>query len=172
MYIITGILSPIFIPFLAILSIIQVIPLIFACISFNNKDNIVKNEGEKKLKTKKNTTPLVFSRITLGITLLYIGWLFNIFESLSFNSSVGIRSGIIVLYLYPYLAAVLIIATIFNIIISFKESINEPLIIITIIIYVFAGILGALFFTFIVIIAIIQVILLVFALSTFKNKDD
>ena len=172
MYIITGILSPIFIPFLAILSIIQVIPLIFACISFNNKDNIVKNEVEKKLKTKKNTTPLVFTRITLGITLLYIGWLFNMFESFSFNSSAGSRSGIIVLYLYPYLAAVLIIAAIFNIIISFKENINEPLIIITIIIYVFAGILGALFFTFIVIIAIIQVILLVFALSTFKNKDD
>lgn len=171
MYIITGILSPIFIPFLAILSIIQVILLIFACISFDNKENIEKNEGEKKLKTKKNATSLVFTRITLGITLLYIGWLFNIFESFIPYSSVGSRSGIIVLYLYPYLAAVLIIAAIFNIIISFKENINEPLIIITIIIYVFSGILGALFFKFIVIIAIIQVILLAFALSTFKNKD-
>ena len=171
MYIITGIPSPIFIPFLAILSIIQVILLIFACISFDNKENIEKNEGEKKLKTKKNTTSLVFTRITLGITLLYIGWLFNIFESFIPYSSVGSRSGIIVLYLYPYLAAVLIIAAIFNIIISFKENINEPLIIITIIIYVFSGILGALFFKFIVIIAIIQVILLAFALSTFKNKD-
>ena len=172
MYIITGILSPIFIPFLAILSIIQVIPLIFACISFNNKDNIVKNEDEKKLKTKKNTTPLIFTRITLGITLLYIGWLFNMFESFSFNSSAGSRSGIIVLYLYPYLAAVLIIAAIFNIIISFKENINEPLIIITIIIYVFAGMLGELFFPSTVIIAIIQVMLLVFALSTFKNNNN
>lgn len=74
-------------------------------------------------------------------------------------------------FLYPYLTAI-VIAALFNIIISFKESINEPLIIITIIIYVFSGMLGALFFTSTVIIAIIQVILLVFSLSTFKNKDD
>ena len=73
--------------------------------------------------------------------------------------------------LYPYLTAVVIVA-LFNIIISYKENINEPLIITTIIIYVIAGMLGVLFFTSTVIIAIIQVILLVFALSTFKNNNN
>lgn len=120
---------------------------------------------------EKNITSLVLTRITLGITLLYIYWLFNLFESSSSYSSAGGGVGIIMFFLYPYLTAI-VIAALFNIIISFKESINEPLIIITIIIYVFSGMLGALFFTSTVIIAIIQVILLVFSLSTFKNKDD
>ena len=75
---------------------------------------------------EKNTTALVLTRITLGITLLYIGWLFNLFESSSSYSSAGGGVGIIMFFLYPYLTAV-VIAALFNIIISFKESINEPL---------------------------------------------
>ena len=42
----------------------------------------------------------------------------------------------------------------------------------TITIYVISGMLGELFFPSTVIIAIIQVMLLVFALSTFKNNNN
>lgn len=120
---------------------------------------------------EKNTTSLALTRITLGIALLYIGWLFTIFESSSSNSSPGNGMDIITFFLYPHLTAI-IIAMFINTIITFKENINEPLIITTIIIYVIAGLLGALFFTSTVIIAAIQVMLLVFALSTFKNNNN
>ena len=78
--------------------------------------------------------------------------------------------GIIIFFLYPYLAAV-VTATVFNIFISLKQIINESMIMTIITIYVISGMLGELFFPSTVIIAIIQIMLLVFALSTFKNNN-
>ena len=101
----------------------------------------------------------------------YIGWLLTIFESSNLNSSVENWMDMIIDYLPFHLAAV-VTATVFNIFISLKQIINEPMITTTITIYVISGMLGELFFPSTVIIAIIQVMLLVFALSTFKNNNN
>lgn len=77
----------------------------------------------------------------------------------------------IIEYLPFHLAAV-VTATVFNIFISLKQIINEPIIMTIITIYVISGMLGELFFPSTVIISIIQVMLLVFALSTFKNNNN
>lgn len=92
---------------------------------------------------EKNTTSLALTRIILGITLLYIGWLVTIFESSSLNSS--IENGMDMTYLPFHLAAV-VTATVFNIFISLKQIINEPMIMTIITIYVISGMLGELFF--------------------------
>lgn len=120
---------------------------------------------------KNNTLPLFLIRVTLGITLPNIGWLVTIFESSNLNSSVENWMDMIIEYLPFHLAAV-VTATVFNIFISLKQIINEPMVMTTITIYVISGMLGELFFPSTVIIAIIQVILLVFALSTFKNNNN
>ena len=101
----------------------------------------------------------------------YIGWLVTIFESSSLNSSVENGMDMIVEYL-PFNLAAVVTATVFNIFISLKQIINEPMIMTTITIYVISGMLVELFFPSTVIIAIIQVMLLVFALSTFKNNNN
>ncbi len=101
----------------------------------------------------------------------YIGWLVTIFESSNLNSSVENWMDMIIEYLPFHLAAV-VTATVFNIFISLKQIINKPMIMTTITIYVISGMLGELFFPSTVIIAIIQVMLLVFALSTFKNNNN
>lgn len=77
----------------------------------------------------------------------------------------------IIEYLPFHLAAV-VTATVFNIFISLKQIINESMIMTIITIYVISGMLGELFFPSTVIISIIQVMLLVFALSTFKNNNN
>ena len=101
----------------------------------------------------------------------YIGWRVTIFESSNLNSSVENWMDMIIEYLPFHLAAV-VTATVFNIFISLKQIINKPMIMTTITIYVISGMLGELFFPSTVIIAIIQVMLLVFALSTFKNNNN
>lgn len=101
----------------------------------------------------------------------YIGWLVTIFESSNLNSSVENWMDMIIEYLPFHLAAV-VTATVFNIFISLKQIINEPIIMTIITIYVISGMLGELFFPSTVIISIIQVMLLVFALSTFKNNNN
>ena len=120
---------------------------------------------------ENNTLSLVLTRISLGITLLYIGWLVTIFESSNLNSSVENWMDMIIEYLPFHLAAVVTV-TVFNIFISLKQIINESMIMTIITIYVISGMLGELFFPSTVIIAIIQVMLLVFALSTFKNNNN
>lgn len=77
----------------------------------------------------------------------------------------------IIEYLPFHLAAVVTV-TVFNIFISLKQIINESMIMTIITIYVISGMLGELFFPSTVIISIIQVMLLVFALSTFKNNNN
>lgn len=72
----------------------------------------------------------------------------------------------------PFHLAAVVTATVFNIFISLKQIINEPMIMTVITIYVISGMLGELFFPSTVIISIIQVMLLVFALSTFKNNNN
>lgn len=120
---------------------------------------------------ENNTLSLVLTRISLGITLLYIGWLVTIFESSNLNSSVENWMDMIIEYLPFHLAAVVTV-TVFNIFISLKQIINESMIMTIITIYVISGMLGELFFPSTVIISIIQVMLLVFALSTFKNNNN
>ena len=152
----------------------QTIFLILACLAlkkYNKMSNIVKRINESSFKLKNNTLPLFLTRISLVITLPYIGWLVTIFESSSLYSSVENWMDMIIEYLPFHLAAV-VTATVFNIFISLKQTINESMIMTTISIYVISGMLGELFFPSTVIISIIQVILLVFALATFKNKDN
>ena len=72
----------------------------------------------------------------------------------------------------PFHLAAVVTATVFNIFISLKQIINESMIMTIITIYVISGMLGELFFPSTVIISIIQVMLLVFALSTFKNNNN
>ena len=150
----------------------QTIFLILACLAlkkYNKMSNIVKRINESSFKLKNNTLPLFLTRISLVITLPYIGWLVTIFESSSLNSS--IENGMDMTWLPFHLAAV-VTSTVFNIFISLKQIINESMIMTIITIYVISGMLGELFFPSTVIISIIQVMLLVFALSTFKNNNN
>lgn len=71
----------------------------------------------------------------------------------------------------PFHLAAVVTSTVFNIFISLKQIINESMIMTIITIYVISGMLGELFFPSTIIIAIIQIMLLVFALSTFKNNN-
>lgn len=150
----------------------QTIFLILACLAlkkYNKMSNIVKRINESSFKLKNNTLPLFLTRISLVITLPYIGWLVTIFESSCLNSS--IENGMDMTWLPFHLAAV-VTSTVFNIFISLKQIINESMIMTIITIYVISGMLGELFFPSTVIISIIQVMLLVFALSTFKNNNN
>ena len=150
----------------------QTIFLILACLAlkkYNKMSNIVKRINESSFKLKNNTLPLFLTRISLVITLPYIGWLVTIFESSSLNSS--IENGMDMTWLPFHLAAV-VTSTVFNIFISLKQIINESMIMTIITIYVISGMLGELFLPSTVIISIIQVMLLVFALSTFKNNNN
>ena len=163
-----------YIRILCVFFVPQTIFLILACLAlkkYNKMSNILKRINESSFKLKNNTLPLFLTRITLGITLPYIGWLVTIFESSNLNSSAENWMDMIIEYLPFHLAAV-VIATVFNIFISLKQTINEPMIMKTITIYVISGMLGELFFPSTVIISIIQVMLLVFALSTFKNNNN
>ena len=120
---------------------------------------------------ENNTLSLVLTRISLGITLLYIGALFILFTPSSSDPSEGDGIGMMIAFLFPHLVT-LVIATILNIIISIERAINRPLIIITLIIYIASGVLGTIFipiFGELTIPAItIQVILLLIACITFK----
>lgn len=170
-----AILIPLFPDYIRIVCVFfvpQTIFLILACLAlkkYNKMSNIVKRINESSFKLKNNTLPLFLTRISLVITLPYIGWLVTIFESSSLNSS--IENGMDMTWLPFHLAAV-VTATIFNIFISLKQIINESMIMTIITIYVISGMLGELFFPSTVIISIIQVMLLVFALSTFKNNNN
>ena len=147
----------------------QTIFLILACLTFKKQDkiaNIVKKINERSFKRKENTLPLVLTRISLGITLLYIGKLFTIINSSGPNSNVDIM----IEFLSLYLAAV-VTAAIFNIYISLRQTINESLIITTISIYVITGILGLFIIPSLAILSIIQVLLLIFACVTFKKPE-
>ena len=150
----------------------QTIFLILACLAlkkYNKMSNIVKRINESSFKLKNNTLPLFLTRISLVITLPYIGWLVTIFESSSLNSS--IENGMDMTW-RPFHLAAIVTSTVFNIFISLKQIINESMIMTIITIYVISGMLGELFFPSTVIISIIQVMLLVFALSTFKNNNN
>ncbi|MGX7102509.1 hypothetical protein [Gemella sanguinis] len=120
---------------------------------------------------KNNTLPLVLTRISLGITLLYIGALFVLSTPSSSDRSVGDGIGMMLVFLFPHLVT-LAISTILNIIISFERIINQPLIVITLIVYIASGLLGAFFVPFFSSLTIpaitIQVILLLIACITFK----
>ena len=170
-----AILIPLFPDYIRIVCVFfvpQTIFLILACLAlkkYNKMSNIVKRINESSFKLKNNTLPLFLTRISLVITLPYIGWLVTIFESSSLNSS--IENGMDMTWLPFHLAAV-VTSTVFNIFISLKQIINESMIMTIITIYVISGMLGELFFPSTVIISIIQVMLLVFALSTFKNNNN
>ena len=118
---------------------------------------------------ENNTLPLVLTRISLTITLLYIGSLFFILSPTGPFAKDGV--GVLLAFLYPHLSA-LAISTILNIIISLEGSINRMLIGITLIFYIIAGILGTIFIPFLGFLTIpavsIQVILL--SISVYKFK--
>lgn len=118
---------------------------------------------------KNNTLPLVLTRISLAITLLYIGSLFFIVSPSGPITTDGV--GVLLAFLYPHLCA-LAIAAILNIIISLEGSINRMLIGITLIFYIIAGILGTIFIPFLGFLTIpavsIQVILLIISICKFK----
>ena len=116
-----------------------------------------------------NDFSLVLNRISLAITLLYIGSLFFIVSPSGPITQDGV--GVLLAFLYPHLSA-LAIAAILNIIISLEGSINRMLIGITLIFYIIAGILGTIFIPFLGFLTIpavsIQVILLI--ISIYKLK--
>ena len=116
-----------------------------------------------------NDFSLLLNRISLAITMLYIGFLFIIVSPS--NPSAGEALCMLFLFLFPHLIA-LAIATILNIIISLERSINQMLIGITLILYIIAGLIEATFIPFLVSLSIpavsIQVILL--SISVYKFK--
>lgn len=116
-----------------------------------------------------NDFSLLLNKISLAITLLYIGSLFFILSPSGPITKDGV--GVLLAFLYPHLSA-LAIAAILNIIISLKGSINRMLIGITLIFYIIAGLIEATFIPFLVSLSIsavsIQVILL--SISVYKFK--
>ena len=116
-----------------------------------------------------NDFSLLLNKISLAITLLYIGSLLFIASSSGPITKDGV--GVLLAFLYPHLSA-LAIATILNIIISLEGSIKRMLIGITLIFYIIAGILGTIFIPFLGFLTIptvsIQVILL--SISVYKFK--
>ena len=116
-----------------------------------------------------NNFSLLLNRISLAITMLYIGFLFIIVSPSDPIARDG--AGMLLAFLFPHLIA-LALATILNIIISLEGSINRMLIGITLIFYIIAGILGTIFIPFLGFLTIpavsIQVILL--SISVYKFK--
>lgn len=118
-----------------------------------------------------NDFSLLLNKISLAITLLYIGSLFFIASPSPSGPITKDGVGVLLEFLYPHLSA-LAISTILNIIISLEGSINRMLIGITLIFYIIAGILGTIFIPFLGFLTIpavsIQVILL--SISVYKFK--
>lgn len=116
-----------------------------------------------------NDFSLLLNRISLAITLLYLGFLFIIVSPSDPIARDG--AGMLLAFLFPHLIA-LALAAILNIIISLEGSINQMLIGITLIIYIISGILGTIFIPFLGSLSIpavsIQVILL--SISVYKFK--
>lgn len=116
-----------------------------------------------------NDFSLLLNRISLAITMLYIGFLFIIVSPSDPIARDG--AGMLLAFLFPHLIA-LALATILNIIISLERSINKMLIGITLILYIIAGLIEATFIPFLVSLSIsavsIQVILL--SISVYKFK--
>ncbi|MEZ7743489.1 hypothetical protein O3800_00665 [Gemella sanguinis] len=116
-----------------------------------------------------NNFSLLLNRISLAITMLYIGFLFIIVSPSDPIARDG--AGMLLAFLFPHLIA-LALATILNIIISLERSINKMLIGITLILYIIAGLIEATFIPFLVSLSIsavsIQVILL--SISVYKFK--
>ena len=114
-----------------------------------------------------NDFSLLLNKISLAITLLYIGSLFFIVSPSDPIARDG--AGMLLAFLFPHLIA-LALATILNIIISLERSINKMLIGITLILYIIAGLIEATFIPFLVSLSIsavsIQVILL--SISVYK----
>ena len=108
-----------------------------------------------------NDFSLVLNRISLAITLLYIGSLFFIVSPSGPITKDGV--GVLLAFLYPHLSA-LAIAAILNIIISLEGSINQILTGITLILYIIAGLLG----TIMVLAVSVQVVLLSISIYKFK----
>lgn len=108
-----------------------------------------------------NDFSLLLNRISLAITLLYLGFLFIIVSPSDPIARDG--GGMLLAILFPHLIA-LAIAAIFNIIISLEGSINQMLIGITLIFYIIAGFLG----TIMVLAVSVQVILLSISIYRFK----
>ena len=77
-----------------ILFIPQTICLTLACLTF-------KKINERSFIMKNNTLPLVLTRISLGITLLYIGALFILFTPSSSDPSEGDGIGMMIAFLFP-----------------------------------------------------------------------
>lgn len=116
-----------------------------------------------------NNFSLLLNRISLAITMLYIGFLFIIVSPSDPIARDG--AGMLLAFLFPHLIA-LALATILNIIISLERSINKMLIGITLILYIIAGLIEATFIPFLVSLSIsavsIQVILLSISVYRFK----
>lgn len=116
-----------------------------------------------------NDFSLLLNKISLAITLLYIGSLLFIASPTGPFARDG--AGVILSLLFPHLIA-LALAAILNIIIALEGSINQMLIGITLIIYIISGILGTIFIPFLGFLTIptvsIQVILL--SISVYKHK--
>lgn len=108
-----------------------------------------------------NDFSLLLNRISLAITLLYLGFLFIIVSPSDPIARDG--AGMLLAFLFPHLIA-LALAAIFNIIISLEGSINQMLIGITLIFYIIAGFLG----TIMVLAVSVQVTLLSISIYRFK----
>ena len=128
---------------------------------------------------ENNNLPLVLTRISLGITLLYVGILFVLSTPSSSDRSVGDGIGMMMVFLFPHLVT-LIIATILNIIISYEKRYEQNdffgTIVITLLSYIIFGIIVIsiapfLFYIF-AIFFIPQTIFLILACLTFKKTEQ
>ena len=123
---------------------------------------------------KNNNVSLILSRISLAITSIYVFFILYLIISTTYRVNHGERDlqigfGMMFGFLLPHLIA-LVITTILNIIISFKNSHTYPLIITTFILYIVTAFLGAAFVPYILIVVIIQIILLLIACITYKRN--
>ena len=118
----------------------------------------------------KKETSLILSRTSLIISLAHIALLSYFFIFSLNNTDTHSGLGMLLAFMLPHLFAFLL-AVILNIICSFKSANSRMLMIITIIFYIIAGILGGIFIPYVYATVVIQVILLILAVIQYKKSN-
>ena len=118
----------------------------------------------------KKGTSLILSRTSLIISLAHMALLSYFFIFSLNNTDTHSGLGMLLAFMLPHLFAFLL-AVILNIICSFKSANSRILMIITIIFYIIAGILGGIFIPYVYATVVIQVILLILAVIQYKKSN-
>lgn len=114
---------------------------------------------------------LTLNRISLTISILYILFWFYYFVSVGSKAGTGPGLGLLIAFLSFHFLT-LIIAILFNILISFKKTNIKGLIVATIVFYSFSMLLGFIFVPHTFFSTLLQIIILFLSISKINEDDD